>query len=193
MKNYWNELNAYEEESSTYGIIPNGTIAKVIMKIKPGNYNDQAQGWVDGYATKSIISGSIFLDVEFTILEGPYAKRKIWGMIGLYSDNGPMWGNMGKAFIKGILNSAKGISPKDTSDTAAEARRIDNFKQLDGIEFAARIDITKDRDGKGRNEIKAAITLDHKDYAEVMGKSIILVNNNINNNRPNWASGGGLC
>lgn len=178
MSNYWNELNKYEEPSS-YGLIPNGTIAKVRMTIKKGNYNDPEQGWTDGYASKSIISGSIFLDVEYTVLEGKYAKRKVWGLIGLHSNNGPEWTNIGKAFIKGIINSAKGISPKDISDTAVEARKIDNFKPLDGIEFVARIDVTKDQKGESRNEIRAAITSDHKDYAGVMGR--VAVSNNFKN------------
>lgn len=189
---YWTELNKYEEPSS-YGLIPNGTIAKVRMIIKRGNYNDPEQGWTDGYASKSIISGSIFLDVEYTVLEGRYAKRKVWGLIGLQSNNGPEWTNIGKAFIKGIINSSKGISSRDTSEAAIEARKIDSFKPLDGIEFVARIDVTKDQKGESRNEIRATITPDHKDYSEAMGKvigSITTPQTYAANNQSSWASGG---
>ncbi len=193
--NYWNELNTYEEPVSSYGLIPNGTLAKVRMTIKPGGYNDEAQGWLDGYANKSIISDAVYLDTEYVILEGKYAKRKIWGIIGLHSQNGPEWTNMGKAFIKSIMNSAKGISPKDNSDAAVIARKIDSFKPLDGIEFVARIDVTKDQKGNSRNEIRAAITSDHNDYALVMGRvstpagyqSQSNQSTNSNSNRPNWA------
>ena len=142
MNNYWTDLNNYQEPTSNYGLIPNGTIAKVKMTIKPGGYNDPTQGWIDGYASKSD-KGTIALDVEFVVLEGQYRKRKVWGKIGLHSNNGADWGNMGKAFIKGILNSAKGILPKDNSESAIAARKINSFKPLDGIEFVARIDITK--------------------------------------------------
>lgn len=192
---YWNELNTYEEPASNYSLIPNATIAKVRMTIKAGNYNDPTQGWAGGYATKSE-KGTISLDVEFVVLEGQYMKRKVWGKIGLCGNNDQKWSNMGKAFIKGIINSAKGISHKDNSDAAVAARKIDSFKPLDGIEFVARIDVTKDQNGKDKNEIRAAITPDHKDYAEVMGRvsqaqqqqSSTQLNNNINNsNRPNWA------
>jgi hypothetical protein len=186
---YWNELNKYEVPVANYGLIPNGTIVKVRMTIKPGGYNDPEQGWADGYATKSE-KGTIALDVEFVVLEGQYTKRKVWGKIGLCGNNGPDWSNMGKAFIKSILNSAKGISPKDNSEAAMLARKIDSFKPLDGIEFIARIDVTKDQEGNDKNEIRAAITPDHKDYDEAMGKVSISTNNHTNANRPNWASGG---
>lgn len=187
MRNYWNELNNFEDTSSSFGLIPNGTIAKVKMTIKKGKYNDLAKGWTEDYASKSIVTGNIYLDVEYTVLEGRYAKRKVWGLIGLESQNGPGWNNIGKAFIKGIINSAKGISSRDTSESAMETRKIDNFKPLDGVEFIARIDITKDPKGESRNEIRAAITPDHKDYDAVMGKITTINNHNINNNRPAWA------
>ncbi len=189
---YWNELNTYKEPASNYSLIPNGTMAKVKMTINPGGYNDEAQGWTDGYASKSD-KGTIALDVEFAVLEGQYAKRKVWGKIGLCSNNGPDWGNMGKAFIKGILNSAKGISPKDNSDTAVAARKIDSFKPLDGIEFIARIDVTKDQNGNDKNEIRAAITPDHKDYASIKNVNRTQTqrqhtqSTNNNSNRSNWA------
>jgi hypothetical protein len=193
MTNYWNELNNYEEPTSNYGLIPNGTIAKVRMTIKRGNYNDPEQGWTDGYASKSIISGSIFLDVEYTVLEGKYAKRKVWGLIGLQSNNGPEWNNIGKAFIKGIINSAKGISSRDTSEAAVATRSIESFAPLDGIEFVARINVTKDPRGESRNEIRTAITPDHKEYAAIKSVNapqsqhqyVQLTNNNLN--RSNWA------
>ncbi len=72
-------------ESTNYNLMPKGTLAKVIMNIKPGGYNDQQQGWLGGYATKNDVTGSVYLNCEFTVLAGEYAGRKIWGLIGLYS------------------------------------------------------------------------------------------------------------
>lgn len=198
MSNYWEELNKYDESSSntnSFGLIPHGTIAQVRMTIKPGGYNDQARGWTDTYATKSK-SESIYLEAEFIVLEGQYVKRKIWSKIGLHSPKGPDYENMGKAFIKSIINSAHGLSAKDTSEKAIALRNINSFKTLDGIEFIARIEIAKDRDGNERNEIRTAITPDHKDYTGIIGKAFVSNNyhqisvhshsSNINNNRPNW-------
>ena len=76
---------------------------------------------------------------------------------------------MGRALIRGILNSARGISDKDTSPQAQAARRISSFQDLDGIEFLARVDVGDDVNGDPKNEIRKAITPDHRDYARYMG------------------------
>ncbi|WP_246588160.1 hypothetical protein [Paracoccus bogoriensis] len=76
---------------------------------------------------------------------------------------------MGRSMIRGMLNSARGISDKDQSPQAQAARRINGFADLDGIEFVARIDVGSDAMGEEKNEIRAAVTPDHRDYAQVMG------------------------
>ena len=88
----------------------------------------------------------------------------MWSLIGLSSPKGPEWANMGRSFVRGILNSARGLSEKDTSPQAQTARRIDGLAVLDGIEFLAKIDVGKDRNGEPRNEIRFAVTPNHKDW-----------------------------
>ena len=84
----WSDFNSAEEQSE-YDVIPKGTLVKVRMTIKPGGYDDPQQGWTGGYATRNDTKGSVYLNCEFVVLEGKYAKRKIWSLIGLYSPNGP--------------------------------------------------------------------------------------------------------
>ena len=152
-----------------YDLIPKDTIAKVILHIKRGGYNDESQGWLLGYATRSKASGAIYLDCEFTVLEGEYHKRKIWSLIGLYSENNNnKWGEMGRSFIRSILNSSRGFSDKDTSEAAQEARKILGFSELDGLEFIARIDTELDSNSNERNVIKIAIDKSHKNYIKYM-------------------------
>jgi hypothetical protein len=76
---------------------------------------------------------------------------------------------MGRAFVRGMLNSARGLSDKDLSEAAQAARRISGFADLDGLEFVARIDLGTDTNGDDKNEVRAAVTPDHKDYAAIMG------------------------
>ncbi|MBF0437465.1 MAG: hypothetical protein HQL77_19175, partial [Magnetococcales bacterium] len=59
---------------------------------------------------------------------------------------------------------SRGISEKDNSPNAANARRINGLADLDGIEFIAKIDVEKDKNDNDKNVIKFAITPDHKEY-----------------------------
>jgi len=161
----WNDFNDAQSNSN---VIPKGTLAKVRLTLRPGGFDDPMQGWTGGYAKRGN-SGSVYLDAEYTVLEGPYAKRKIWSLIGLYSPKGPDWANMGRSLVRGILNSSRGISDKDNSPEAQARRRINGFADLDGLEFVARIDIGQDTNGEDKNEIKSAVMPDHRDYAQVMG------------------------
>lgn len=166
----WCDFNDAEQQPS-FDLIPKGTLARVRMTLKPGGYDDAAQGWTGGYATQSFETGSVYLAAEFVVLEGEYARRKLWSNIGLHSPKGPIWGQMGRSLIRAILNSARGVHPQDNSPQAAAARRIQGFHELDGIEFVARIDIEKDGRGDWKNVVKSAVEPDHPDYARLMGLS----------------------
>ena len=161
----WNDFN---DAKNNINLIPKGTLAKVRMTIRPGGFNDPSQGWTGGYATRGS-TGAVYLNAEFTVMEGQYARRKIFSLIGLYSPKGPEWANMGRACVRSILNSARGLSDKDNSAEAQIARRIVDFGDLDGVEFVARIDVGTDTNGEPKNEIRNAVTPDHKQYAALMG------------------------
>jgi len=160
MTNAWTDFNDVKQTSN---LIPKGTIVKVRMTLRPGGFDDPSQGWTGGYAKRGT-TGSIYLDAEYTVLEGQYAMRKIWSLIGLFSPKGPDWANMGRAYVRSVLNSACGLSEKDNSPQAQNARRISGLADLDGLEFFARIDVGTDANGDEKNDIRSAITRDHKDY-----------------------------
>ena len=84
----WNDFNDAEQQHD-FDLIPKGTVARLRMTIKPGGYDDPSQGWTGGYATQSFDTGSVYLACEFVVLEGEYAKRKLWSNVGLYSPKGP--------------------------------------------------------------------------------------------------------
>lgn len=161
----WNDYNDAKQNPN---LIPKGTMVKVRLTIRPGGFDDPSQGWTGGYATRGS-TGAVYLNGEFTVLEGQYAKRKIFTLIGLYSPKGPDWGNMGRSMVRSMLNSARGLSNKDQSPNAQAARRIAGFADLDGLEFVARVDMGTDTNGDDKNEVRSAVTPDHKGYAAVMG------------------------
>ena len=169
MNTNWTNFNDADDQVD-FDIIPKGTLAKVRMTIKPGGYNNPEQGWIGGYATQSQDTGSIYLDCEFIILEGEYARRKIWSVIGLQSAKGEKWGHMGRAFVKAMLCSARGIRKDDHSMHANQALSITSIADLDGLEFVAKIGLDKgDKNNEPRNIINIAVTPENKQYAAIMG------------------------
>lgn len=164
----WCDFNDADAQQGEFNLIPKGTQALVRMAIKPGGYDDASKGWTGGYATASDETGAVFLSCEFVLLTGPFAKRKIWSNVGLHSNKGPTWAQMGRSFIKAVLNSSRNIHPDDVSPEAGRARQIRSFGDLDGAEFAARIGIEKDGQGEYRNIIRLVIEPDHKEYADLM-------------------------
>lgn len=175
----WNDFNDAEQQQD-FDLIPKGTVARLRMTIKPGGYDDPDQGWVGGYATQSFETGSVYLACEFVVLEGEYAKRKLWSNVGLYSPKGPTWGQMGRSFIRAVLNSARNVHPQDMGPQAVAARRIQGLHELDGLEFIGRIDVEKDAKGEPRNVVKLAIEPGTPEYAQALGVPV-----------PQKASGGG--
>ena len=164
----WNDFNDAEAQQGAFDLIPKGAIVPLRMTIKPGGHDDHSQGWTGGYATQSHDTGAVYLACEFVVTGGPFAKRKMWSNIGLLSQKGPIWGQMGRSFIRAALNSARRIHPQDNTPQGAAARSIASFADLDGIEFIARVDVEKDNKGEDRNVIKLAVEPDHKDYAALI-------------------------
>ena len=113
-----------------------------------------------------MILKDIYLNCEFVILEGKYAKRKIFDKIGI--EGNERWLNMGKARIRAILESAKGINPKDTSETAIEARKINSFEELNYLDVVIKIGVEHAGQYQDKNKILAIITPEHASYSEYM-------------------------
>jgi len=163
------------EDQGSFDIIPDKTIAKVCLHITPGGYDYESLGWTGGFATRNPETDAVYLKCDFTVMEGPFAKQKVFSLIGLHSEKGVNWHNMGRAFIKGILNSARGINPEDKSPQAVEGRRLKNsFRDLEGIVFWGLIEVEEPNgeNKKRRNVLQKAITPDHKDYPGVPAPSI---------------------
>jgi hypothetical protein len=143
-------------QQTEFGLIPQNTIAKARLTIRSGN------DFSDSFLTRSKDGNSTYLDCEFVIMEGQFVRRKIFDKIGISGSD--VWVNMGKARLRAILESAKNISPKDMSEAAISARKIDSFGELEGLEPIIKIGIEHDRSGvyQDKNRIMSIITPDNK-------------------------------
>jgi hypothetical protein len=167
---FTHDFNGADAQQNAFELIPAGTLAKVRLTIRPCGVGPE--GWV----TQSRTSDAQYLNTEAVIVEGPHARRRIYTRIGLKGKGAQgaddPYGNRGRALIRGILESARGVTSKDTSDRARAARTIRGYGDLSGMEFLARIGVEKDKDdprGPGRNVIAAAIGPEHAEYAHLMG------------------------
>ena len=166
------DLNDADPQRQTFEIIPQGTILRVKMSLKPGDQRDIRSPWrEDGCATRNPQTGSVYLSCDYTVCEeGPYYRQKIWGRIGLHSDKSPKWAAIGRSFMRGILESSYGIESDDKTERANGLRKIQHYGQFHGLEFVARIDVEVDPEkNKSYNVIKLAVTKGHKDYEKHTG------------------------
>lgn len=148
------------------GLIADGTIAPVHLTIRPGNSGE------GGWLKRSKDGGSMALDCEFTVTEGPFAKRKFWS---LFTVEGTTEGHQKAADIsasriRGILESAHGVRPDDESDAAKSKRRLNSWGDLNDVRFIAKIGIEVAKPGSGfkdKNTLDAAVTPDRKAWVKV--------------------------
>lgn len=168
MSNFFDFNSAPAQTSGD--LLPAKTFAKVILKIRPGQHGDE--GWV----TKSA-SGFEYLAMDLTIVSAPYAKRKIFqnSGVGGVTDGHEKAAEISRSLIRAMLESARGIDPKDESDKAHNKRVIRNWGEVDGLEFAIEIGIEKGKDGyEDKNKVVRAITPDHKYYKRIMNGETIM-------------------
>ena len=165
------DFNGADTQDAAFDLIPANTLVRVTLTIRPGGAGPE--GWL----TQSKTSTALYLNTEAIVMEGPFARRRIYTRIGFRGKSAgsgdDSYGNRGRALIRGILESARGMRAEDQSDVARSARMIRSLGELSGLEFVARIGIERDKDRPdepGRNVIKAAIGPAHGDYAHVMGR-----------------------
>ena len=153
-----------DAESNTGDLIPKGTVAPVVMVVRPGKAGD------GGWLTQSSSSLYRYMDCEFTVSEGPYRNRKFWSNIMVDHDS-PSEERVAKTLgisrskLRGILESARGIKPDDESDDAKAKRKVDGYGDFSGIEFVAKIGV---QIGSGqysdKNELDSAVPITSKQH-----------------------------
>jgi hypothetical protein len=150
-------------------LIPHGTIATVFLHILAGNVGE------DGMLTRSQKGDCEMLDIELSIIDGPYKGRKIWAywVLDGITPGHAKAADINRGTIKAILDSALGLKPNDTSPEARSARTR-SLRQLEGLTFIAKIGIEKGNakaDGSGnwpdKNILAVVITPDMKEWHPV--------------------------
>lgn len=152
-------------EQQEFDVIPKGEIVVVQLRIRPGDAGE------DGLLDRSEKGDCEGLDCELTVVEGKYAKRKMfpWLLVsGTTSGQMDMaHTNLGR--LKAIIESAHGIKPKDMSEAAKKARApFSDLRNFDGIRFMVKLGVEPAKgDYKAKNIIQLVITPDMKEWQPV--------------------------
>lgn len=148
----------------SFEVIPAGAVAELHLKVRPGNAGE------DGWLRRSKDGNSEALDLECTVVRGPYAKRKFWSLLTVSgtTEGHEQAAKVSRSRLRAILESARGIRPDDMSDAAKQARQVGRYAEFDGLCFVGRIGVEPARDNyRAKNTLLAAVTPDQQDWHRV--------------------------
>jgi hypothetical protein len=175
------DMNDVEPQASG-DLIPDGTFAKVVMTIRKGGTDGMSE--VDrGLLKRSNQPGSdvLLLDAEFTIAEGPYARRKFWQNFtvqgGKVDEQGQSIGwKISKSIFRAMIDSALGLNPSDMSEAAKARRVLRGLADLDGISFVAKIQIEPSRNPayKDANKLEHVVLPTAPEWQKVMAGEMVV-------------------
>jgi len=138
------DFNDAEPQRSS-DLIPDGTFAKVAMTIRKGGIDGDQE--IDrGLLKASQSSDAVMLDCEFTVTEGPNARRKFWQNFvvkgGKVDEQGVSIGwKISKGLFRAMMESAQGLDPNDMGEAAKQKRTLRGLADLNGITFISKIKI----------------------------------------------------
>jgi hypothetical protein len=146
-------------EQRSFDVVPVGTICILQMTVRPGAAGD------GGWLKRASDGQSDGLDCEFTVVEGPFAKKKLWARLTL-SGTTPGHkeaGEISRNTLRAILESARGVQPKDTSEAAQAARKVSSWGDFNNMRFVAKLGVRPAKDNfPAKNTILEVITPDRQ-------------------------------
>ncbi len=174
------DLNDAEPPKSN-DLIPDGTFAKVTMVFRDGTVDGESE--LDRNLLRhSNATGSdvLLIDAEFTVAEGPFARRKFWQTFtvagGKLDDAGVSIGwKITKSTFRAIMDSALGLDPKDDSPAAKDKRVIQGLSQLSGLTFISKIKVEASRNPSfgNSNKLERVVVSTEPEWQKIMNGEVV--------------------
>jgi hypothetical protein len=117
----------------------------------------------DGALRRSKDGKSEGLDLELTVTDGEYVKRKLWVLLTLQgeTEGHAEAGRIAGTVLRAIVESARNIAPGDQSEAAKQQRKLNSYLDLDGMRFIGRIGVEPAKNGyDAKNKLASVITPD---------------------------------
>lgn len=169
------DLNQADEQRESLGAIPPNSMVKVRMDIRKPEYAKQGS---DPMLTVSRNGDCEMLNCEFVVTAGAFQGKKIWNnfVVAGASDGHKKAAQISMRTMRAIVEAVRGISPKDASPTATQARMLNAWGDLQGVEFGIIVAIEPPKAGDKyvNNRIKRIVTKDDEQYQHVMSGGEII-------------------
>jgi hypothetical protein len=146
-------------QQKSFDLIPADTITTLHVKVKPGGAGD------GGWLKRSKAGDSEALDIELVVVDGDYAKRKLWWLCTVTgaTDGHAQAADISRRRLRAVLESARGVRPDDESEAANQARRVEGWGDFDGLRFIGRIGIEPAKGQfKAKNNLLEVVTPERK-------------------------------
>lgn len=151
-----------DQGGSSGEIIPDGTLAWAIVTVRPHNLD---HGLV--LTPSKSTEGNAYVDVELTILEGPFARRKVWDIIMLKAvgEKGDKTVGMGMAKVRHILEVGREISGFAATDSKYRLGQVSGtngdmvLMELNELRCAIKIGVEPGKDAfPAKNKVRAYLS-----------------------------------
>lgn len=167
-----------QENTREYGLIPEGTVARAIITLKPGDMPIPDYGHGNWFKASNS-SRAKWMELEFTVIGGQFDRRKFWDRIFVDGDKVgssgmPQAKEIGLRTLRSIIDSANGLNPSDTSPEAQQRRTINGVGDLNGMEICAKIGVKKGTNGySDSNRLMVAMTPKDNGYIPQGGGAMV--------------------
>lgn len=164
-----NNVAPAEYENTPLELMPDGTIARGIVKLTGGDMELPEFG-AGTFFKSSQSTSAKWLPIEVTIVGGEFDKRKVWHNIFVdgdkLSERGvPVAKEIGLRTLKSMIDSAFNLSSKDESPQAQAARNLNGVNDLNGVSICFSIGVEKGTNGYAdKNKIKYVLTAESKGF-----------------------------
>jgi hypothetical protein len=152
-----------QREGGAGGAIPEDSIVPFKMTIRPPKSDKQSD--IHPMLNKNS-KGNHWLDVEFEAL-GSYGGTKFWQNFTVAGSESAA--KISMRTLRAIVESGRGISPKDSSPAASEGRKLSDWADFNELTFLLKVgvEVTQNESTKKwyvNNTLKKVVTPDEEAY-----------------------------
>ena len=160
-----------QKETGDFSVIPNNSFVRLRLLVQVPKEGKES-GLDMAHLSKSD-KGNSYITFTGEVVDGKFKGNEIRYQMYVV-DGSEKATNISTAFLRGCLESSRGIDPNDTGPKAVSARQVNGWGDFDGLEIVAKIGIDPPKNGKLYNNIKKAVTPDMLEYKMVKsGQDII--------------------